>query len=185
MILVLERGATPEQAEVVLQELERLGLKGRRIGAEDKPLIHVIEGRSRRASVLQNMDAVVGLVPTPGPRIRTRGRYFFPYHTINWFSLLLVIMGVLIVLAGFQPPGVGADIDRLAGPPVTTMVWYLRAPHALLLHGWIGALVLLSSCVLLFFLPRLDRSTDEKVSSRIVVVLAGLLLLACWLFLSI
>jgi len=37
----------------------------------------------------------------------------------------------------------------------------------------------------LFFLPRLDRSTDEKVSSRIVVVLAGLLLLACWLFLSI
>jgi quinol-cytochrome oxidoreductase complex cytochrome b subunit len=185
MIIVLERGASEAQAEEVLGELERLGLRGRRIGALDDPLIHVVEGRSRRARTLQDMDVVEGLVPTPGPRIRSRGRYFFPYHMINWISLVLVVLGILVALAGFFPPGVGEDIDRLGVAPAISLPWYLRAPHAFVTHGLSGSLVLALGCVLFFFLPKLDRSSAETLASRLVVVLAGILFLAAWVFLSI
>ena len=185
MIVVLERGVTDEEIARVLAELERLGLRGRHLSALESPLIHVIEGRSRRARAVQAMDVVEGLVPTPGPRIRARGRYFFPFHAINWISLCLVVLGILVTLAAFLPAGIGDDANAMGSLPAVSIPWYLRPPHAFLAHGWLGRLTFAFSACLVFFLPKLDRSNRESLASRIAVLVASALLLACWLFLSV
>jgi hypothetical protein len=203
MIVVLQRGTTGEQTREILDELERLGLEGHSVDVLEKPLIHVTAGPARLARRLLRLERVEALIPTSGPRVRRHGRRFYPYHLINWSSAALVALGVLVLLAGFFPPGVGRAIDATGAPaplaaaaapvqevplsatPLSATAWYARGarawlalfPERLVWLGWTAGALL----VLLFvLLPRLDRG---RRPSPAFVLCA--LALAAWLALTV
>lgn len=185
MIVVLARGTTSEQAADVLAELESAGLRGRVIEGFDNPLIHLTEGPTRAARSVLGREVVEGLVPTSGPRIRSQGRRFYPYHFINWSSAALVLLGVLVVLAGFFPPGVGAEID-VQHPAQVDVPWYLRAPVAMVRGfpdglAWFGGLLLLGLAAAALLLPWIDRRGLGGRAGRLAL---ALLLGAGWLVLT-
>ena len=183
MILVLERGTTEEEQQAVLAALRDLGLEGRILGNLRKPVVHVVNRPTWKARKLLSMDRVETLIPTSGPRIRREGRRFYPYHFINWSSAAIVVVGLLVVLTGFLPPGVGAEIDPHSPPVDVEPPWYLIAPLAVVRlapERWMGWLLLLVLFLLVYFLPRLDRSRGATLYSRLPVVLFGLAVVVLW-----
>ena len=90
----------------------------------------------------------------------------------------------VVIMAGFFPPGVGEDMDPLKVAQVTSIPWYLRAPHAFVARGPIGTALLGLLYLVLYFLPRLDRSTGVEPRSRVVVLLGAFVLLASFVSLS-
>jgi len=165
MIVVLERGTTAAERDEVLQRLEELGLQGRVLDNLRKPVVHVTEGPTFRARKLQKMERVEAILPTSGPRIRREGRRFYPYHFINWSTAGLIAIGLLVLAAGFAPPGVGDEVDALVPPETVHAPSYLRMPLAfvrLFPQPWIGWSVLAVLALALFFLPHLDRSSAAE-----------------------
>ena len=65
------------------------------------------------------------------------------------------------------------DIDRTGSLVSSDMPWYLRAPHAFLVHGTVGALTLVFSGILLLLLPKLDRTRGDSLGSRLIVLAAS------------
>lgn len=191
MILVLERGAKPEQVEEVARVLRARGLEVRTLRAGGKPVLHVTEGPARRARKALKHDAVEGLVATDGPRIRREGHRFFPYHLLQWAAIWILVVAVIVALAGQLPPGVGRGID-LQNPPAEQHVpWYARAPMAFLALfpdslAWLAWTVMLGALALFFALPRLDRSRDGSLGSRLPVLgaVAGFVVVLAWLALK-
>ena len=187
MILVMERGATEAQVGEVLAELERRGLRARRVDGGGKPLIHVLSGDTRKARRLLGHARVEALLPTSGPRVRREGRRFWPYHFIRWSALSIVLIGLLVLLAGQLPPGIGPGMDVQHQPAAIGQPWYVRAPlafTALFPDGstWLGWLCLLGLALVAFFLPVLDRSRTGSLRERWPIVAAGLLMVALWLW---
>jgi len=187
MILVLERGATDAHVEEVRYQLEQRGLDVRVLRAGDKPAIHIIAGDTRRARKLLKHERVEALVPTSGPRVRREGRRFWPYHFIRWSALSVAMVGVLVLLAGQFPPGIGGPVDPRTPPADLDQPWYLRFslsfvglfPDALSWLGWL-ALVLLAGAF--FLLPVLDRSRQDARGIRALIGLAGVALVLLWLY---
>jgi len=182
VIVVLERGATESEVRAVLAQLEELGLTGHAIESAEKPLIHVTGGRARRARKLIGMDAVEGLVPTSGPRVRSEGRRFYPYHFLYWSAVLLALLGVLMFMAGYSAPGLGARVDVRTPPDELPIPWYLRAPERVLDafpadFVWAGWLVLGVIFLFVFLLPVLDRSEDRGLRHRLPAFAVGILFL--------
>ncbi|HVS12278.1 MAG TPA: hypothetical protein VMS76_20625, partial [Planctomycetota bacterium] len=140
MIVVLERGSSSAQVAAVVAELERRGLTVRAVNASERVLIHVVEGSTRSVRAVLKMEPVQGLIPTSGPRVRREGRRFYPYHFIGWSAGALLLLAVLVLLAGFFPPGLGAEVDVTAPPAGSTYPWYLRLPAQALarLPGWLA-----------------------------------------------
>ena len=163
MILVLEPGASKETVDAVVAELRELGLGANVLGADDRPLVHVVSGRSHKArGLLRRNPHVQALIPTSGPRIRREGRRFYPYHVVNWSAAALIALGIVVLLAGFFPPGVGEDPDARRPMLDVPAPWYLRAPSALLglfpshlrLAAW---LTVAATAAVLFLVPTIDR----------------------------
>jgi quinol-cytochrome oxidoreductase complex cytochrome b subunit len=189
MIIVLTPGATTEQAERVIEHLRGFGARARLIEGHDEPLIHIYEGPTRAARSVLRFDGVVGLVPTSGPRIRREGRRFYPYHFINWTSAVLLLLGVLVVLAGFLPPGGGREIDLDSGVGQLDLPWYLRAPQGFLALFPKGSSatawsLLLLLALLVLFVPRIDRFLRRWIRGRWHLIAIGLLAVVAWLALS-
>lgn len=188
MIVVLESGTSEEGQRAVLDALARHGLRGNVLDARHRPLIHVVGGPTRLARKVRGMEGVEALVATSGPRIRRQGRRFYPYHMIGWSAAALLLLGVLVALAGFLPPGLGADPDPRAATAFVAP-WFLRAPLALLRLfpgslrplGWLalGALALALLC-----LPGLDRArvARPRPAPLRIVIVAGAL--AAWCLLT-
>ncbi|MCC7011233.1 MAG: hypothetical protein IT454_01615 [Planctomycetes bacterium] len=180
MIVVLERGASPEQIAEAVHALEKRGMTVRRVTAGGKPVLHVLSGPSSRSRRLMALEQVEGLIPTSGPRVRREGRRFFPYHVIQWAAIGIVVLGSLVLLAGQFPPGVGAPVDVQSPPAESSAPWYLRAPLALLaMFPASLAWLVMSVCVaLLVLVPRLDRSQATAPSRGLRVLLAAVVLAA-------
>jgi len=141
VLIVLERGTTEAEQQAVLTALSDLGLEGRILGNLRKPLVHVLNRPTWKARKLLKMQRVETLLSTSGPRIRREGRRFYPYHFINWSSAFIVVMGLLVVMAGFFPPGVGVEIDPHAARVDVSPPWYLIAPLAIVSLApapWLG-----------------------------------------------
>ena len=163
MIVVLMRGTTVAQKQSILEELGRLGLRGRELDVLDKPLIHIVGGSARRARRLLRLERVEALVPTSGPRVRRVGRRLYPFHVINWCTAGLLLLGVLVVLAGYRPPGLGSTIDLVSPPSEIGVPWYMRGvqafvalfPRSLAWLGWLAAATVAATVLLL---PRLERT---------------------------
>jgi len=184
MIIVLERGTTEAEMSDVMRRLEDLGLRGRVLDNLRKPVIHIIDGPALRARKLLPLERVEAVLRTSGPRIRREGRGFYPYHFINWSTAGLIVTGLLVLMAGFVPPGVGGEIDPHAPPEHLAAPWYLRAPFAFVRvfpQPWIGWLVLASLFAALFCLPLLDRSRGEGVRARMPVILIGIVVASAWI----
>ena len=182
MIVVLRAGATDEERDAVVRELEGLGLGVRALGAGAKPLLHVISGPSPRARRVLGSRAVEALVSTSGPRLRRFGHRIYPYHFIRWSAAGVFIFGLAVLLAGQFPPGTGAALELERPPAAHPWPWYLRAPRAIV-HvfgpeqrsmGW----GLLSMLLLgLFCLPLFDRTRTQGLRERWPFACAGLALL--------
>ena len=184
MILVLDPTSSKEECQEVLAEMEKLGLRGELLGGLEKPLVHVVEGAGRRARRLLALRAVQGLVPTSGPRIRLRGRHFFPFHFINWTSAALPVIGLLVALAGFFPPGLGQEVDPTAPPPDIEVPWFAVLPARFAATGWKGAAAAGALLAFLLLVPWLDRSRGRALAARTVVVAVGAALVAGCLLLT-
>ena len=139
--------------------------------------------------------SIEGLVATSGPRVRIEGRRFYPYYFVNLSAGFVVMLGLLVLLAGQLPSGIGAAIDAQHPPAEVPDPWYARAPMALVSllpsdRAWIGWLLVLVLAVAAFFIPVLDRSpgTDSfkglSARGRWPVLLAGSLLAVLWLWLT-
>jgi hypothetical protein len=182
VIVVLERGTRDEQVAEIVAELERRGLEVRAIRAGGKPALHVVGGDSARAHKALAFDEVEGLVATSGPRIRSAGQRFFPYHFVQWSAVGIVLLAVLTLLAGHYPPGLGAPIDVQRPPAQSVQPWYLRAPTAFVelfppSLAWLGWLVVLALIGVVLLVPRFDRGTAPGLRGRwpaIVLVVAAL-----------
>lgn len=177
MILVLDGAASEEQIADVLAELGQLGLRSALLTSADKPLVHVQGGPTRRARKLLRLEAVQALVPTSGPRVRRRGRRFYPYHFMGWCAVALGLSGLLVLLAGQLPPGVGTPVDPLAAADGASgsAPWFLEAPlFAVERLGTLGWAALAALAVLLFALPWIDRTRGEGLARRWPFALLGL-----------
>ena len=188
MIIVLERGTTEGERVDVMQRMEELGLQGRLLDNLSKPVIHVTDGPALRASKLLPLERVETVLRTSGPRIRREGRGFYPYHFLNWSTVGLLVTGLLVILAGFAPPGVGDEIDTLSPPDSIQTTWYLRAPLAFVRvfpqHS-LGSLALVILFALLFFLPHLDRIKGDSLRARMPVILVGIVVAIVWVLATI
>jgi hypothetical protein len=183
MIVVTARGTgEPELAEL-LERLRALGLAGQVLRAGPRPLIHVTGGDSRRTRRLLALESVRALVPTSGPRVRRAGRRFYPYHALRAGAAGLVLLGLLVFLAGYFPPGVGrAPVPGEVLPPVQ-WPWYLAPLRGLLAlaparPAWLGPSLLVLLTLVVLALPLLDRTRGERAGQRWPVLVIGLALLA-------
>lgn len=188
MIVVLRSGASEAEIGEVLKEIERRGMSGRVVHGGGKPLIHLVSGSTRRARRLLRLELVEGLVATSGPRVRRQGRRFYPYYFVHLSAGFVVLLGVLVLLAGQFPSGIGAPIDAQHPPSEIPEPWYARAPIALVAllpsaRAWLGWLAVYLIAAAAFFLPFLDRRSGTS-RGRWPVLLAGGLVAALWLWLT-
>ena len=185
MILVVERGTSEEALRGILERLEGQGLTGRVLRVGPRPLIHLTHGNTRRARALLGHARVLALIPTSGPRIRSEGRHFYPYHALRASATGLLLLGLLVFLAGFFPPGV-SPAPALGEPlPAPVWPWYLIPLRSILAlvpeePPWLGPTSLVALGALVLGLPLLDRSRGEDLRSRGPVLVVGLLLLVAW-----
>jgi hypothetical protein len=187
VIIVLERGAKPEQIAEAVHALEKRGLEVRQLVAAGKPILHVTGGDSSRARRLLRLEQVEGLIPTSGPRVRLEGRRFFPYHVIQWSAFGIVVLGALVLLAGQFPPGIGLPVDVQSPPEVVAQPWYARGPLWLLElfpteHAWLAWCVFGLVALAFVFVPRLDRGSSSREASPKLRLAVALLVLAALAF---
>lgn len=190
MILVVERGTSEDALRGILERLEAQGLSSRVLRVGPRPLIHLTQGDTRRARALLRHARVLALIPTSGPRIRAEGRHFYPYHALRAAAAGLLLLGLLVFLAGFLPPGV-SPAPALGEPlPPAAWPWYLAPLRAVLElvprePAWLGPTSLLALAALVLALPAIDRSRGDDLRSRWGVLAVGLLLVVAWAALSI
>jgi hypothetical protein len=183
VILVLKQGTDEAQLVEVLRALEQAGIQGRVLRGGAKPLVHLVAGPTRSARKLLALEQVEALVPTSGPRVRGSGRRFYPYHFVHLSAACLLCAGVLVLLAGNQPPGLGDAIDPQHPPADLSYPWYVRAPLAFVAlfpqgGAWLGWLCLYALLLAALLLPSLDRSGARWPRW------AGLLVLLGWLYMT-
>lgn len=188
MILVLERGTTDDERDAVLADLEALGLSAQLLGGAEKPLVHITAGPTRLArKLIRRHERVEALVPTSGPRIRRQGRRLYPYHFLNWCAAALVLLGVLVLCAGYLPTGVGDDADVQAPLADVPTPWYLRAPARVLAlapegAAWGGWLAIAAVAAVVLCLPLIDRRAGAH--GRTLSLGLGLAILAAYVGLT-
>jgi quinol-cytochrome oxidoreductase complex cytochrome b subunit len=179
MIVVIKRGSTQAQIEEILGELKRLGLSGRVVQTTDKPLIHIVSGDPYAARALRH-ERIQALVPTRGPRVRRHGRRFYPYHFMNWSIAALLLLGVLVLLAGLLPPGLGQPVDLQRPPAHLEPPWYYRGLDQFLrlfpAHlAWLAWLLAGLIWAAILFVPELDRAPGRSMRERRWIVGLGIL----------
>lgn len=182
MILLLQPAASAADVERVLGRLRELELAGAPLAVGPMRLVHVTSGDTRRARRLVSDPLVQAVVPTSGPRVRREGRRFWPYHALCTAAVSLVLLGVLVLLAGFLPPGVSGTIAPGEAAPAARWPWYLAPARGLLARvphepAWLGPSLLVALGALFLALPALDRARGEGLHARLAVLALGLLAL--------
>ena len=188
MIIVLERGASPEQIREVAELLRREGLDVQCVRAAGKPTLHVLSGESGRARRVLSLGCVEGVVATSGPRIRREGHRFYPHHALHWFAIWIVVVAILVLLAGQLPPGVGRAIDLQSVPAHIDVPWYGRAATAFLglfpqSASWAAWTFLWCVLALIVALPRFDRRAENS-RGPVLGSVAVLVAIVAWLALG-
>jgi len=187
VIVLLERGAGDEEVRAVLARMQSLGLAGTPLVAGSQRLIHVTSGRTRRARHLLPEPAVRAILPTSGPRVRREGRRFYPFHALCTSAAGLALIGALVLLAGFFPPGVSETLALGQPPPPPQWPWYLAPLRGLLelapeRPAWIGPSFLVLLGTLVLALPLLDGSSGARPRGPVRVL--GMLALVALLVLG-
>lgn len=190
MIVLLEPGASREVRARVLARLQALGLAGVELELGARCLIHVTHGHTRRARHLLGEPGVQALVPTSGPRVRRAGRRFYPFHSLCSGASGLVLLGALVLLAGFFPPGVAGVLAPGETAPAPHWPWYLAPARGLLRWvpdgpAWLGPSLLVALLALLLSVPLFDRSRGTGLRARAPALAAGLLVLAACIALGV
>jgi quinol-cytochrome oxidoreductase complex cytochrome b subunit len=187
MILVLKPGIDADELAEVMAELEKRGIEGRLLKNGPKPLVHLVSGPTRSARKLLKLEQVEALVPTSGPRVRESGRRFYPYHFVHLAAVCLLLAGVLVLLAGSYPPGLGDAIDAQHPPAEVPYSWFVRAPLAFVAlfphsSAWLGWVCLYALLLGALLLPALERSAGSAPARWPKLV--GVLVLVGWLYMT-
>jgi len=189
VIVLLSRGASPEEVEAVLARMRALGIPGASLEVGSLRLIHVTRGRARRARWLLSEPTVEAIVPTSGPRVRRDGRRFYPFHTLCATALGLLLLGLLVLLAGFFPPGVTSAPAAGEMAPAPEWPWYLAPMRGVLAlapgPAWVGPSLLVALGALFLAFPLLDRTRGDGVRARAPALAAGILVMIMVLALGI
>lgn len=188
MIVVLKPGTDHEEVEEVVAVLAKKGIETRVVSAGGKPVVHLLSGSTRGARRLLKLDQVEAIVPTSGPRLRAKGRPFYPYYVVHLAATAVLVLGALIVLAGHFPPGLGDVIDPHRAPEALEYPWYVRAPLSFVALfppdlAWLAWLCLYAMVFGVFLLPVLDRSRTEEPRRRWPLAAAALFV-AGWFVLT-
>lgn len=182
MIVLLQRDASPEEVRLVLERMRSLDLAGAPLEVGALRLIHVTQGRTRHARHLLSEPLVQAIVPTSGPRVRREGHRFYPFHALCSSALALVLIGGLVLLAGFFPPGVTSPPAPGEALPPSEWPWYLAPARGLLAlaprsPAWVGPSLLVALNAVFLALPVLDRTRGEGARARLPVLAIGLVAL--------
>jgi len=184
VIVVLQPGSTDSQVRAVVAAVEGAGGRARPMRASGKPVVHVLAPGRLRPRRLRRLPGVQEVVPISPPSALAAPRAWFPYHFLGHLALGLLILGGLVFLAGFWPPGLGrAPGETLVWVPP----WYLRAlenGRTLLGGGGLGTTALVVMAVAIICLPELDRTRSASWRHRWPVLLLGFLFFLGFLWLT-
>jgi quinol-cytochrome oxidoreductase complex cytochrome b subunit len=187
MILVLRQGATAAQVDAVLHRLEASGLRSRAMQGAGRPLIHVLTQDAELPADLLHAEGIETVLHPSGGRPEHLARPFYPYHFINWCIAALALLCALALLAAFLPPGLGPPVDLEHPPERIGPPWFFRGLEQFLMLfppglAWLGAALAVLAWVVVFLLPRLDRSRPGSVGRGVVLGLGlAAVVAAIWL----
>jgi quinol-cytochrome oxidoreductase complex cytochrome b subunit len=184
MLLELETDSTEEQADEILGRLQKMGYEGRLLRDGSRLLVHIVDQYGGSSRAIRGIPGVAAARRTPRSL-----RPFYPYHVINWSIISLGLLTVLVLLAGWLPPGLGPNVDLQAPPPGLGPPWYFRGLDQFLLFfpEALAPLAVLAATlfwVVLFALPWLDRSAGHTPRQRPIAVFLGVLTIVVFLFFS-
>lgn len=102
---------------------------------------------------------------------KIKGPVFIPTHILNEAIVAIVVMGIIIILAGYFPFGLGSPADPFKTPEHIKPEWYFLPVYQLLklipekLLGLRNAswamIITFILFLVLMFLPWIDRSNPE------------------------
>lgn len=112
---------------------------------------------------------------------------FFPDFVLNLLMLFLLISGVVFTLAVVDPPGMSGHPNLLEPPTESAPRWYLLPVREMLgrFSSGTASLLVVLLVLVLFLLPLFDAEPIRTQRSRRLHWLAGLVILAIWIFLGV
>lgn len=188
MILVLRHDTTTAQLEELQQKAEALNLEFNTLKREGRTVLHLSSGLTSQVCKLERLDCVEGVVRLTVPDADLRPRAFFPYHMTRWIAGSTLVLGLLVLLTGLYPPGLGGPVDLSSSGEVIAP-WYFRALDSVRElfpeeQAGLAALVVMLAGLLLFLLPVLDRTPGRTPAERKGVLAVGLVVLLASIALS-
>lgn len=170
MILLLRADATPEQREAVLQSLRGLGLEAVSLREEKGEAYEIIGENRGQALALTAAPGVQEILTRRRPLVG--GEPIWPHFALRVAMLALFLIILLCLLTAVVPPPLGDRPGPRAGIVGKPVEWYLAPLDAFIrkLSGASGVLML-SSWVLLFLWPFLDRADPRNPAGRRMALL--------------
>lgn len=184
MIVLLSPGLGQAQAAAVLARAAELGLELVPLDAGKGRAFEVVGPRRGEALGLRGVPGVAEILTRR--TALTGGEPLWPHLALRVGALTLGLLGLLVLLAAFFPPGLGeaAGGEPAVGAPVE---WFLRLPALLVGFDSLGAAFLAPLFwLLLAAWPFLDRLDPQSAAGKALcagrwLVAVGLLLTVAWL----
>ena len=125
MLVVFREGTTEEEAQKICGMMKAAGIESRLVVGLRKIVVHARTNDVDLLAPFQAYTIVEGLVPIEGEGEATEGYPFFPRQFFTNIIVMLFALGVLILLAGYFPAGLGTRHDPIEPTRDIGAEWYL------------------------------------------------------------
>ncbi len=163
MLVVFREGTVENEARRVARMMEAAGISCDVVVGLRKIVIHARTEDAELLAPFQNHPGIESMLPLSGSADSAEGYPFFPRQFFTNLMVMILVLGALVLLAGYLPAGLGARHDPLFAPAATNVEWYLLPVQKfleMLTNRFASLGVLLTGLFsLVFFLwPWVDRS---------------------------